>query len=46
MRVVNEPIVAVSRAAFKRQRNRADVASISESLRRRRNEDGGRIEMR
>jgi hypothetical protein len=46
MSVVNEPIVAVSRAAFKRQRNRADVAGISESLWRRRNEDGGGIEMR
>jgi hypothetical protein len=46
MSVVNEPIVTVSRAALETRRRQANAVRISESLRRWRNEDGGRIEMR
>ena len=46
MMLVDEPIVAIGRAAFKRRPDRAYVAGICERLRGRRNENGAGIEMR
>jgi hypothetical protein len=44
--VANEPIVAVIRGALECRRRQANAARISESLRRRRDENCARIEMR
>jgi len=45
MTLVDKPIVAISRVAFKRSRDRAKATRTCEILRRRRDENGAGVEM-